>query len=120
MSGDEVARRQLQEQLLDDVELPSDMDREAMFERTFASPPGAGSDLVPADGLFDPAPDTPDDEGPEGAESDVEDLFATDDEAEPTDLELGPTPEQDDPHSETPDPEQHDDGAQADDPTTDW
>ncbi len=57
MSADEVARRQLQERLLDDVELPSEAAREAMFERTFASPPDAGQDLLPPDGFFDPAAD---------------------------------------------------------------
>lgn len=128
MSGDEVARRQLQERLLDDVELPSDVDREAMFERTFASPPGAGQDLLPPDGFFDP---TPDDEGPE---SDVEGLFADDGEGEPADadvdldvdlgLDLGldadPAPDQLD---TAPDADEHgprDDLPSGDDPSTDW
>jgi hypothetical protein len=57
MSGDEGARRQLQERLLDGVELPPDAVREAMFERTFASPPGAGQELLPPEGFADAGPD---------------------------------------------------------------
>lgn len=66
MSGDDVARRLLQERLLDDVELPSDAVREAMFERTFASPPDAGQDLLTPEGFFDPVPDDPGADGFDG------------------------------------------------------
>lgn len=59
MNGDETARTRLQELLLDDVAPPSELDRESMFERTFASEPGAGADLLTPDGLFDPAADPP-------------------------------------------------------------
>lgn len=67
MSADEEARRQLQEMLLDDVEPLPEAVREAMFARTFASPPGAGQDLLPPDGLFDPAPE----DAPEEVSGDV-------------------------------------------------
>lgn len=57
MSGDEMLRTQLRELLLDDVHLPPAEARELMFERTFASDPDAGADLLPPDGLLDPPPD---------------------------------------------------------------
>lgn len=59
MNADEETRLELRKLLLDDVALPSEAVREAMFERTFASEPGAGQDLLPPEGLFDPEPDDP-------------------------------------------------------------
>ncbi|GAA4547659.1 hypothetical protein [Pseudonocardia xishanensis] len=128
MSSDEVARRQLQERLLDDVELPTDVDREAMFERTFASPPDAGQDLIPSDGFFDAARDAADGEEPtSGGESDGQDLFADDGDPEPADSEPadlepapGPEPLDAEPDDHDHDHEPHDDTPPADDSTTDW
>lgn len=57
MNGDEATRAQLRELLFDGVPLPSDAAREAMLQRTFAAEPGAGAELLPPAGLFDPAPD---------------------------------------------------------------
>lgn len=70
MNGDEAARTQLREMLLDDVPLPDEAVREAMFARTFAAEPGAGADLLPPDDLFDSDgfdPDVAADPGPSDA-----------------------------------------------------
>ena len=54
-------REELRELLFDSAP-PPEIDREALFARTFASEPGAGADLLPPDGLFDLPGDDPADE----------------------------------------------------------
>ena len=54
-------REELRELLFDSAP-PPEIDREALFARTFASEPGAGADLLPPDGLFDLPADDPADE----------------------------------------------------------
>ncbi len=54
-------REELRELLFDSAP-PPEIDREALFARTFASEQGAGADLLPPDGLFDLPGDDPADE----------------------------------------------------------
>lgn len=54
-------REELRELLFDSAP-PPEIDREALFARTFASDEGAGADLLPPDGLFDLPGDDPADE----------------------------------------------------------
>jgi hypothetical protein len=55
-------RDELRELLFDSAP-PAEVDREALFARTFAAEEGAGADLLPPDGLFDLPADDPADEG---------------------------------------------------------
>lgn len=72
-------REELRELLFDSAP-PPEIDREALFARTFASEPGAGADLLPPDGLFDLPADDPADEA----------LLDADTDADPGDLGGGP------------------------------
>jgi hypothetical protein len=121
MSGDEGARRQLQERLLDDVGLPPDAVREAMFERTFASPPGAGQELLPPEGFADAGPDDPVDDGFDLPDPDGNDPFADDGGPEPgEEVDAGPDAHPGDAVPDVdadPDPG---DGSPGDHPAADW
>lgn len=73
-------REELRELLFDSAP-PPEIDREALFARTFASEPGAGADLLPPDGLFDLPGDDPADEAlldVDGTPADADDLDSTD------------------------------------------
>ncbi|HVL83790.1 MAG TPA: hypothetical protein VM367_05785 [Pseudonocardia sp.] len=133
MNADETDRTQLREMLLDDVALPSATVREMMFERTFASPPGAGQELLPPDGLFDLSPDeVTDDDLWDGDGGDRPGGVAGNDGTavhdDPFAHDAGPAPD-DQPGLTQPDPDPgepagHDQGDDGDtssgDPITDW
>jgi hypothetical protein len=78
-------REELRELLFDSAP-PPEIDREALFARTFASEPGAGADLLPPDGLFDLPGDDPADEAlldADGTPTDADDPGGTDDLGDP-------------------------------------
>ncbi len=132
MNADDPARTELAELLLDDVQMPPDAARDAMFERTFAAEPGAGVELLPSAAVFDPASDHAADPGPGTSDEEPEDADSEIGDAEGGDAEGGDADtgdadtgdadtgdadsgDADDWSDQTyPDPDPHDDGLLAD------